>query len=253
MTRPTDDLAAVLLAAGAGMRLRPLTNLKPKALCPVDNVPLVDRAIEWASRVTNAVAVNVHNGRAMMEKHLAGRVVLSIEEPRILGTAGALGALREWIGGRHVLVLNADAYHEDGLKTLTEGWSGETIRLLAQDQGTASDFDTRRYVGAALIPWNVVRAFEPAPSGLFDECFRPRWERGELELVDSDAPFIDCGTVGGYHAANMAASGGKNVVGEGAVVEGFIERTVVWPGARVHRGERLRDAIRAGDLTLYAS
>lgn len=51
----------------------------------------------------------------------------------------------------------------------------------------------------------------------------------------------------------MAASGGENVVGPGAVVEGEIIRTVVWPGARVAKGERLVDAIRAGDVTVYAS
>ena len=58
------ELAAVVLAAGAGTRLRPLTWLRPKALCPVENVPLVDLTVGWARVITSAVAVNVHHGRA---------------------------------------------------------------------------------------------------------------------------------------------------------------------------------------------
>ncbi|MDP9006189.1 MAG: sugar phosphate nucleotidyltransferase, partial [Actinomycetota bacterium] len=41
-----DSLAALVLAAGKGERLRPLTLIRPKALCPVANVALVDLAID---------------------------------------------------------------------------------------------------------------------------------------------------------------------------------------------------------------
>src|SRR3954447_24784114 len=95
-----SDLAAVVLAAGAGTRLAPLTRLRPKALCPVDNVPLVDLALARVSRITAAVAVNAHHGGAAMEARIAGRVPLSIEPDRALGTAGALSFLRDWIAGR---------------------------------------------------------------------------------------------------------------------------------------------------------
>ncbi|MGN6693052.1 MAG: sugar phosphate nucleotidyltransferase, partial [Aquihabitans sp.] len=43
---PAGDLAGVVLAAGAGTRLRPLTIERPKALCPVADVPLVDLALD---------------------------------------------------------------------------------------------------------------------------------------------------------------------------------------------------------------
>src|SRR3954452_209622 len=119
------DLAAVVLAAGAGTRLRPLTRLRPKALCPVDNVPLVDLALGWARNVTSAVAVNVHHGRAAMESHLAGRVHLSVEEPEALGTAGGIGNLRTWIDGRAALILNADAWNDADMQAFVAGWDGE--------------------------------------------------------------------------------------------------------------------------------
>ena len=53
-----DKRHGVVLAAGSGTRLRPLTNLKPKALCPVGDVPLVDLAFDAVQHVTDGVAIN---------------------------------------------------------------------------------------------------------------------------------------------------------------------------------------------------
>src|SRR3954447_25411909 len=113
-----DSVAGVVLAAGAGTRLAPLTRLRPKALCPVDNVALVDHAIARASTATPDVAVNVHHGLAQMEQHLVARsgaeVHVSIERERALGTAGALGQLREWLDGRPGPVNNRDSSRTRG-------------------------------------------------------------------------------------------------------------------------------------------
>jgi NDP-sugar pyrophosphorylase family protein len=72
MDQPSS-LVAVVLAAGGGTRLRPLTSLIPKALCPVNNVPLVDLAFRRVGEVTREIAVNIHHFRELMEEHLAGR------------------------------------------------------------------------------------------------------------------------------------------------------------------------------------
>ena len=74
-----------MLAAGAGMRMRPLTLLRPKVLCPLGDRPLVDHAIDRFAVVTDSIAVNIHAGRDMLESHLAGRVHLSFEEKEALG------------------------------------------------------------------------------------------------------------------------------------------------------------------------
>ena len=50
-----------------------------------------------------------------------------------------------------------------------------------------------------------------------------------------------------YLAANLLASGGESVVEEGAIVEGTLDRCVVWSDARVHRNEALSRCIRARD------
>jgi len=245
-----DEVVAVVLAAGAGARLRPLSTLLPKALCPVGGVALVDLALDRARAVTPHVAVNVHHGRALVEAHLeaataTGRVRLSVEEPEALGTAGALGRLKEWIAGRGALVVNADAWHRCDLGDFAGGWDGRRTRLLIVVDPRRGTWGDRRYAGAALLPWSEVNRLDDRPSGLWETSWRRLVPDRDLDLVRYDGAFFDCGTPADYLAANLEASGGRSVIGEGAVVEGTVESTVVWPGARVGSGEHLRRAVRA--------
>jgi NDP-sugar pyrophosphorylase family protein len=241
----------VVLAAGLGTRLRPLTQLRPKALCPVAGVPLVDHALARLTSYTGTgpahLAVNAHHHAARLADHLADRVHLSVEEPEELGTAGALGALRQWIAGRDVFVTNADAWLRGDLDVLVDGWDRSSCRLLGIDSGRPADFGTMRYVGACLLPWAMVRQLTDEPSGLYEVLWRQAECEGRLEVVPFAGTAIDCGTPADYLTANLDASGGRSVVGEGAVVEGRIERCVVWDGAWVGRDERLVEVVRAGD------
>jgi NDP-sugar pyrophosphorylase family protein len=249
--RQCRDLVAVVLAAGGGRRLRPLSDVRPKALCPVNNVALVDLALERARTVATEIAVNVHHGRELMERHLAGRAHLSVEEPEALGTAGALGLLRTWIDGRPVLVLSSDVWPRYHLSELVEGWDGARARLLMVAGGDGRGFGPLTYAGAALMPWSAVAGLEPTPSGLYEVSWRSLGATGQLDLVTTAHPFFDCGTPRDYLAANLAASGGSSVIGPGAIVHGEVVRSVVWPGGLVPAGERLVDSIRVGaDLTV---
>lgn len=256
-----------MLAAGAGSRLRPLTRLRPKALCPVGLAPLVDHAIDRLAPATASLAVNVHAGREQLVAHLDGRVHLSVEAPVALGTAGALGALRDWLDGRPAVVTNADAWLPDGLDPLLDGWDGERMRLLCVEDPGRGDFGRHRYAGACLMPWPAVRDLPAEPLGLYEARWGAAAAAGTLDLVVTTSPFVDCGTPADYLGANLAAipagAGGdgggclvgdgadvrgtaeRSVVGAGAVVEGTVVRSVVWPGAVVHAGEVLVDAVRA--------
>jgi len=242
----------VVLAAGAGVRLRPLTRLRPKALCPVDGRPLVDLAIERVAAATDDVAVNVHHGRAALEEHLEGRVHVSAEEPVALGTAGALARLRPWIDGRPVLLTNADAWLTPDLDDFVAGWDGERVRLLCVRDAARGDFDDLRYCGVALLPYATVEPLPDEPSGLYEASWDAMRRLDRLDLVVHEGPFVDCGTPADYLVANLAANGGSSVLGPGAVVgEGaVIDQIVVWPGSEVRPGEVLRRAIRAEHLTV---
>jgi NDP-sugar pyrophosphorylase family protein len=251
---PAARPVGVVLAAGAGTRLRPLTDLRPKALCPVANRPLVDWALDRVAPHVGRTAVNVHAHREQMLDHLHGRDVhVSVEEPAALGTAGALGRLRDWVAGAAVLLTNADAWtpaDPDPLARLLEGWDGERVRLLCRRDPAHGDFGELRYVGSALLPWWSIQDLPPSPAGLYEVSWRGLHELGRVDLVVDDLVHIDCGTPADYLAANLTASGGASVIGAGAVVEGTVLRSVVWPGARVLPDERLVDSIRADGLTV---
>jgi MurNAc alpha-1-phosphate uridylyltransferase len=237
-------LCGVVLAAGAGVRLRPLTLRRPKPLCPVDGVPLVDHALARLAPVASDLAVNLHHGREALAAHLeTAGVHLSIEEPEALGTAGALGQLRDWIAGRAVAVVNADTWGPATLDALVDDtWDGERVRLLLVGDDRLRP---QAQLAGALMPWTEVAPLEPAPSGLYEVSWRKLAAAGRIEVIRWDGPCVDCGTPARYLAANMAASGGRSVIGAGAVVKGVVERSVVWDGAVVHPGEHLVDAIRA--------
>jgi hypothetical protein len=253
-------LAGVVLAAGAGTRLRPLTELRPKALCPVGGVPLVDHALARLEPFVDSgprhIAVNAHHLAEQLATHLAGRATISVERPAALGTAGALGALRDWIDGRDLVLTNADAYLTTGLalvdgRPFTAGWDGERCRLACTPADhSGADFalsngDGVRYVGACLLPWRMVRDLAAAPSGLFEVLWRERAACGELDLQLIAGPALDCGTVADYLRANLLTSGGESVVGAGARVEGRLTRSVVWDGAYVGPHEHLVEVVRA--------
>jgi hypothetical protein len=249
-------LAGVVLAAGAGTRLRPLTNLRPKALCPVGTVPLLDLALARLAPLVEATAVNAHHHSEQVVSHVGGRAHVSVETGEALGTAGALGALRPWLDGRDVLVTNADAYLPAGLGVFAARWDAARPRLLCAPVDGPGDFPSVRpglgYVGACLLPCRAVSALEARPSGLYEVLWRAQLPELDLvTLAEAELPPVafDCGTVADYLAANLHASGGSSVIDPAAVVDGTVERCVVWDGAYVAPDEHLVDAVRAGTRT----
>ncbi|GGL97072.1 sugar phosphate nucleotidyltransferase [Micromonospora yangpuensis] len=277
------DVCAVVLAAGEGTRLRPLTEQVPKALCPVGNVPLLDRALHRLAGLgltgPDTVAVNACYLGDQVVAHVGDRAHLSVEPGDPLGTAGGIGNLRDWIAGRGVLVGNADAYLADpttppgpDIAALLAGWDGETVRLLGQpapDPAEPGTFDGHRFVGFSLLPWRLVRDLPPTFADLVRTVWRPAEAAGALHVVAYPGTFYDTGTPADYLTANLHAAGGGNlihpsatvtgrchrsVVGAGARVAGEVVRAVLWPGATVRPDESLQDVIRVGaDRTVGAS
>lgn len=209
-------------------------------LCPVGGEALIDHALGRLGSVAADVAVNVHESQPTLLEHLDGRAHVSLERGEPLGTAGGVANLRDWIDGRGVVVVNGDTWCPGGLEHLVEGWDASTIRILVAGD---EPFGPRSQVAGSLLPWALVEGLAVTPSGLWEVSWRQALEDGRIETVHHHGPFVDCADAVDYLRANLAAAGGS-VVGEGAVVDGTIEESVVWPGAHVHAGEHLRRAIR---------
>lgn len=294
-------MVALVLAAGRGSRLAPLTFELPKPLCPVGGQPLLDLALQRLDESgldeglneIGDVVVNVHHRAADIISHLQpsstavsgadrrwalagvlGQSSTSVDEPavdepavdapavdgpavdvpvrgqrrlwvshereRALGTAGAIANIRRWLDGRGVLALNADTWTSASLASLVAGWDGVTPRVLV----VGDSFGPAAKVAGALVPWADVLTLPDTPSGLYEHCWAGHARSGNLEVVTSEAGFVDCGSPADYLRANLAATAGVSSVAPTATVRGDITRCVVWPRAHVEVGEVLTDAIR---------
>jgi N-acetyl-alpha-D-muramate 1-phosphate uridylyltransferase len=190
-------LAAVVLAAGRGERLRPLTDTIPKPLLRVGRTTLLDAALGRVASVVPLgradVAVNAHWLVAQIVEHVGDRAHMSVEQPEALGTAGAIGQLRPWLGDRDVLIVNSDVWY-DGLVDVAgfvDGWDGKRPLLLVVADSERPDFPGGwRFAGMSLLPHRIARELRPVPSGLYEVV----WSQVDVDLVETDAAYIDCGT-----------------------------------------------------------
>jgi len=216
----------MVLAAGFGERMRPLTERVPKPLVPVAGKPLIDHVLDRlaAASVERAV-VNVHYLADQIERHVAGRkaprVTISDERETLLDTGGgvvkALGAL----GGEPFFHINSDTIWIDGvrpnLERLAEAFDADrmdALLLLAPtaesigytgrgDYGMAADGSlTRRaerevapfvYAGAAVL---APRLFADAPKGAFSltRLFDQAGEAGRLRGLRLEGVWMHVGT-----------------------------------------------------------
>lgn len=130
---------AMVLAAGLGTRMRPLTDHRPKALTPVAGRTLIDRVLDVlkAAGVVRAV-VNVHHFADQVEAHLGRRddleIVFSDERAELLDSGGGIRHARDKLGDEPVFIANIDSLWIEGktpaLETLKAAWDPARMDLL---------------------------------------------------------------------------------------------------------------------------
>lgn len=133
----------MVLAAGLGTRMRPLTDKVPKPLVPLNGKPLLDHVLDrLALAGVEKAVVNVHYKANQIERHLAGRdspqIVISDERDALLDTGGGVARALPLLGGAPFFIHNSDSVWTEGatpcLDLMAEAWNSEimdTLFLLA--------------------------------------------------------------------------------------------------------------------------
>jgi MurNAc alpha-1-phosphate uridylyltransferase len=237
---PAPLPAAMVLAAGLGRRMRPLTATRPKPLVAVAGQTLLDRAL--ATLKTGGVreaVVNVHYMADRVEAHLSARncglsITVSDERSCLMETGGGILQALPLIRGDPFLAINADNIWIDGpvptVSTLTSRWDASAMDALllmvplarAHNHAGRGDFHmdaegrlTRRLPGR-IAPF-VFTGLQMLSRQLFDgEEQRPfsmnlLWDRaaasGRLFGVVHQGLWFDVGTAAAVRATEALIAG----------------------------------------------
>lgn len=212
------EIGSVLLAAGRGTRLRPLTDVMAKPVLPVLDVPLAAWGLGALCTEMPPVVVNV--------SHLASGALAALdeldiedweavsEEPEPFGTAGTLASLRGRVGTR-VVTWNGDVVTalrpRDLLAAHTAAGAPATVAVRPVDHhadlevhdGRISRFVDRRrenleggqFLGAAVFERAALELLPvEIPAGLGETLLRTLAGRGELSAYITNGYWIDVGT-----------------------------------------------------------
>jgi len=120
-TMPTKPTTAMILAAGLGLRMRPLTEKMPKPLVSVGGKPLLDHVLDrLADAGVSKAVVNVHYLPDQIVQHVAQRsrpqVIISDERDVVLGTGGGVVKALPLLGNEPFYHLNSDTMWIDGVQ-----------------------------------------------------------------------------------------------------------------------------------------
>ncbi len=231
---------AMVLAAGFGTRMRPLTDKRPKPLVEVAGRPLVDHVLDRLAAVgVERAVVNIHHFAELMETHLRGRarpqVVLSDERGLLLGTGGGVVKALPRLGAAPFFHINSDTIWIDGATpnlarlamafdparmdallllapaTGSIGYAGRGDFVMAPD-GTLSPRGGRDsapfvYAGAAIF---APALFRDAPQGDFPltDLFRRAADAGRLHGLQLEGLWMHVGTPDAIAPAEAAIRNG---------------------------------------------
>jgi mannose-1-phosphate guanylyltransferase len=271
-------IRALVLAAGLGMRLRPLTGFVPKPLLPVRGVPILGHTLaRLAAAGCEVAAVNLHHLGDSIRRRFGGSYqgmpLTWSEEPEILGTLGALYPLKDFLAPADlVLLVNGDSLCEWPFAELIgrhlANGARSTLLLTSRPDparfggGVGIDHDGRilsfrrgdpergevegRYVfaGAHVFSPNLLSGLKPGFSDIVRDLYRPMLAAREAigSLVDG-GPWHDMGTPQRFLEGTL--EGGRSWISpEASVAAGAkVRRSAIEPGATVEEGARIEGSL----------
>lgn len=228
----------MVLAAGLGTRMRPLTDSMPKPLVKVAGKPLIDHVLDrLAEAGVERAVVNVHHFAEQIEQHLAARkkpaIVISDERGVLLGTGGGVVKALPLLGAAPFFHLNSDSIWIDGVKpnlarlaATFDPAAMDALLLLAPSSGSigysgrgdyvmAADGCLRRRAEREVAPFVFAGAailapalFAPAPQGDFalTDLFDRAGSAGRLHGLRLEGLWMHVGTPDAIMLAENAIS-----------------------------------------------
>ena len=266
------SISSLLLAAGRGSRLRPLTDHIAKPALPLLDLPLGAFGLTALLRDCPPVAVNVShlpNTVARALRELTGEEGFELLiEPQPLGSGGTVGDLRARVGER-LITYNADLLSDLSVAALIDAHrkAGAPVTaavalvdgaadLELQDGRAISLVDRRnhpdrpgaRFLGAAVIERRALDLIpDRRPVDLAEGLLRPMSERGELAVFVHESYALDVGTPRAYLQASidlLSEQGPRPPAPlPGEIVEVDGGRAYVGPGARIPQAALGPDAV----------
>lgn len=281
---------ALVLTAGLGTRLRPLTSVRAKAALPLAGQTLIHRILRWLHRAgVTRVVLNLHHHAESLTREVGDGSQWGLEvryswEWPLLGSAGGPARALPLLDADRFLIVNGDTLTDVDLIALTaQHVATEALITMALAPG-----DTARYNGVAADTDGVVRGFvragdpargaaghfigvQAANASAFAGVARdqpletvralyPQLIGSRLRSVRaywSDAEFLDIGTARDYFdtAVRLAAREGVALDrGERCLVEprAHIERSVLWDDVTVKAGASLIECVAADGVVVPA-
>ncbi len=271
----------MVLAAGRGRRMRPLSDLVPKPALPLLGRPLVSWALAQArSAGASAVVVNVWHLAGLMEaavRRAAGEGGVGISrEKKLLGGAGGIAAARDrGLLGREgpVLVLNGDsvldldlaplfARHAAARDLVTLAllphpdpgrWSSVwlapdgSVTAIVPPGGPPAAGTPYLYPGLMLLARAAVESIPAGAGEVGERIWSPAQKGGRLGGAVVRGRWREVGTPADYLAAVQALLGGESWVHPTArrAAGARVERSMLGEGVRVGEGAIVRDSVLA--------
>ena len=260
---------AMILSAGLGTRLQPLTFHLPKPLFPVLNIPLLHRLLyQLDDAGFSRIVINCfHLAHLVLEMagSYKGRAeIITLVEPSLLGTGGALrNALPHILKNEPLLVVNGDVVtdldlarvinqhqHHGAIASLVvhkrEPWNNIAVMDEEVSGFNYSGLDAMAFTGISVLEPEFISTIpENCPSSLVD-AFKVVIDKGDrLQALRADkiaGHYIweDIGSPGGYLSAHKVLFAGENnrcLVGQGTELPGdLIWKDWVSIGPRVSLG-----------------
>jgi len=236
-------MKAMILAAGLGTRLRPLTNTIPKPLLPISGTPLIVWNLLLLKRHGfQDVVINLHHLGPMIEQTLGNgsrygvRIIYS-REPVILGTGGGLKQAEPHFSGESVLVLNGDtlveldlgalcAFHQQRSAAATlvvredpeaARWGllemdsdNRIVRITGNGKAESGPIQPRMFAGIHILHPRLLRDVPKGKESSIIDPYVAAIQRGERVLgFDCEGYWSDIGTPERYAQAEHDASAGR--------------------------------------------